>query len=91
MNKTAYELIKWVTAAKQEIPNVTIPFLCLHGGADLIALPKGSAYLMEHSGTASSLKSISILPGLKHEIFHEKIPDGPNSIQCVLKYFESMA
>lgn len=90
MNKSAYELIKLVTAVKQEIPNITVPFLCLHGEKDLIALPKGSTYLMEHSGTAPSLKSINIFPGLRHEIFREKTPDGPNSIQCVLKYFESM-
>ena len=90
MNKSAYELLKWITAVKKEIPNLTIPFLCLHGEADLIALPKGSLYLIEHSGTESSLKSISILPGLRHEMFHEKIPDGPKSIQHVLNYFESM-
>lgn len=89
MNKSAYEVIKWVAVVKEEIPNIKIPFFCLHGGDDIIALPKGSLYLMEKSGTIPSQKSISILPGLKHEVFHEKMPDGPNSVQSVLTYFES--
>lgn len=89
MNKSAYELLKWIVVVKEEIPNIKIPFFCLHGSDDIIALPKGSLYLMENSGTILSQKSISILPGLKHEIFHEKTPDGPNSIQSVLTYFES--
>ena len=89
MNKSAYEMMKWIAVAKEEIPNIKVPFFCIHGGDDIIALPKGSLYLIENTGTIPSQKSVSILPGLKHEVFHEKMPDGPNSIQSVLTYFES--
>ena len=89
MNKSAYELIKWITAVKLEIPSIEVPFMCLHGSDDKIALPKGSHYLMEHSGTQESKKSLHILPNLRHEMFHEKIPHGHQSILKVLDYFEN--
>ena len=38
MNKSAYELIKWITAVKLEIPSIEVPFMCLHGSEDKIAL-----------------------------------------------------
>lgn len=89
MNKSAYELIKWITAVKDEIPNIKVPFMCLHGEDDIIALPKGSVYLMEHSSTDDSKKSIFLLPDVKHEMFHEKAPYDRDSILQVLDYFES--
>lgn len=90
MNKSAYELIKWISVVKDEIPNVQIPFMCLHGEKDIIALPRGSQYLLDNTGTAPSLKSLSILPDLRHELYHERLPEGPQTIQSVLTYFESM-
>lgn len=90
MNKSAYELIKCISAVKDEIPNVQIPFMCLHGEKDTIALPRGSQYLLDNTGTAPSLKSLSILPDLRHEVYHERLPEGPQTIQSVLTYFESM-
>jgi esterase/lipase len=90
MNKSAYELIKWVAVVKEEIPSVKIPFMCLHGEKDIIALPRGSQYLLDNTGTSPSQKSLSILPDLRHEVFHERLPEGPQSIQSVLTYFESM-
>ena len=89
MNKSAYELIKWIIAVKDEIPNIKVPFMCLHGEADIIALPKGSVYLMEHSSTDDSKKSIFLLPDLRHEMFHEKPPHGHQSIVKVLDYFDT--
>ena len=89
MNKSAYELIKWIAAVKKEIPTLKVPFMCLHGEADKIALPKGSVYLMEHSSTDNSQKNLFLLPNLRHEMFHEKIPYGHQSILKVLHYFES--
>ena len=89
MNKSAYELIKWIAAVKLEIPSLKMPFMCLHGQADKIALPKGSVYLMEHSSTDESQKNIFLLPNLRHEMFHEKVPHGHQSILKVLNYFES--
>lgn len=90
MNKSAYELIKWVAVVKEEIPSVNIPFMCLHGEKDIIALPRGSQYLLDNTGTSPSQKSLSILPDLRHEVYHERLPEGPQSIQSVLTYFESM-
>jgi alpha-beta hydrolase superfamily lysophospholipase len=90
MNKSAYELIKWISVIKEEIPNVTIPFMCLHGEKDIIALPGGSQYLLDNTGTAPSLKSLSILPDLRHEVYHERLPEGPQTIKSVLRYLDSM-
>lgn len=90
MNKTAYEILKWIAAVKTEIPNIKIPFMCVHGEKDVIALTKGSQHLFDEAGTVPSLKSLSILPGLRHEVFHERLPEGPQCIQSVLTYFDSM-
>jgi alpha-beta hydrolase superfamily lysophospholipase len=90
MNKSAYELIKWIPVVKEAIPNVTIPFMCLHGEKDVIALPRGSQYLLDNTGTPPSLKSLSILSDLKHEVYHERLPEGPRTIQSVLAYLDSM-
>ena len=89
MNKTAFEVIKMIIAVKKEVPSLKTPFLCLHGSDDTIALPKSSSYLVEHSAVPTELKSIVLLPSLKHEIFHEKKPDGPAAILKVVEYFDA--
>lgn len=89
MNKTAYEVIKMIQAVKTEVLTLKTPFLCLHGSDDKVALPASSSYLVQHSATAPSKKSVVFFPKLRHEIFHEKKPEGPGAILRAVEYFET--
>ena len=48
---------------------ITVPMLIMHGGADAMTSPEGSRYLEAH--VSSKDKTLSIYPGLYHEIFNE--------------------
>ena len=51
------------------LPTLTMPALVMHGGADVLANPEGSRIVERHAG--SSDLTVTILPGLYHEIFNE--------------------
>ena len=68
---------------------LNVPFLCIHGSLDKIALPKSSQFLIENSAVDQTKKSVIYFPNSKHEIFSEKEPEGPMSISKVTEYFES--
>lgn len=87
-NRTARELLQLTKRCKEEVPRLALPFLCIHGADDAIALSKGSAFLMEHAGTELAQRQLQLLPGLKHECFHELRPQGPESIQMVVRFFD---
>ena len=89
MNKTAYEILKMIAAVKIALPNMFTPFLCLHGSDDQVASPKSSQYFVDNAGADPSSKSVYFLPALKHEIFYEKKPDGPEAITMAVDYIES--
>jgi len=89
MNKTAYELIKFIIEVKKELPNLKVPFMCLHGSADTICLPKGSEYMMENTGTDKDQKSYILLPNLMHDVFNEIPPHGNDAMIRVLNYFDA--
>lgn len=40
----------------------------------------GSDFLMERTGTDKRKKEMVVMPGLKHDIFHEKQPDGETTL-----------
>jgi alpha-beta hydrolase superfamily lysophospholipase len=63
------ELFAGMTAIQAGAPTITLPMLILHGGADVLTAPAGSRFLHEH--ISSSDKSLTIYPGLYHEIFNE--------------------
>ena len=89
MNKTAYELIKMIIAVKVEVKTLNIPFLCIHGSLDKVALPKSSQFLIENSAIDETKKSVIYFPNSKHEIFSDKEPEASTSISKVVEYFES--
>lgn len=88
MNKTAYELMKMIVAVKAALPAIKTPFLCVHGSDDKVALPKSSQFLVDNCGTETSQKSVIFFPKLKHEIFFEKKPAGPEALAKVVEYFD---
>ncbi len=50
-------------------PEVSLPLLIMHGEADKLTAPAGSAEF--HAGAGSADKSLRLYPGLFHEIFNE--------------------
>ncbi len=63
------ELFAGMSAIQADAARITLPMLILHGGADVMTAPEGSRFLYEH--ISSSDKTLTIYPGLYHEIFNE--------------------
>ena len=66
-----------------------MPFLCIHGADDQIALAKSSDYVYTNAGTDIGHRQLYIIPGAKHEPFHESEPIKSQAIQFVVDYFEA--
>ena len=63
------ELFRAMTIVQSKAQHITLPMLLLHGGDDAMAAAEGSRFLYEH--ISSSDKTLTIYPGLYHEIFNE--------------------
>ncbi len=63
------ELLALADDARAGLPGITIPALCLHGGADRIAHPSALDVLEQELGAAD--KTIRLYEGMYHEIFNE--------------------
>jgi acylglycerol lipase len=87
-NKTAKELLSLIVKCKDEVPRIALPFLCLHGADDQIALKSGSEFIFKNAGTELAQRRIHIFPGLKHDVFHELRPHGPESIAMVVSFLD---
>jgi len=79
------ELFAGMGAIQAGAANITLPMLLLHGGADVMTAPEGSRFLYEHIG--SSDKTLTIYPGLYHEIFNE--PESAEVLAQILGWCET--
>ena len=77
-----------VAEVKQAVPDITLPFLAVHGQEDTVALPESSAHLLARSSTPAELKRAVVYPGLKHELFHEAPEHRAKCIGEVVTYIE---
>ncbi len=66
-----------------------MPFLCIHGAEDKVALPKSSDYIYSNAGTDIEDRQLYVIPGAKHEPFHETVAIRTGAIQYVVDYFEA--
>jgi hypothetical protein len=87
-NKTGYEVLKLIRLAKEDIPRMVVPFLCIHGDSDQLTLKKGSEFIFKNAGTHITDRKIHIFPNLRHECINEKAPHGDEVMDFVVKYFE---
>jgi alpha-beta hydrolase superfamily lysophospholipase len=71
MNRTYHECLKLSHLARLQIPNLTLPFLIMHGELDQISLVSGADYLFENSGTDDNHKTKIILKSSMHHPIHE--------------------
>jgi acylglycerol lipase len=90
MNITAYQLTKMTKFIKLRVGDFNLPFLALHGTDDLIALPRGSQFLFDNTGTAPESKQLINFPGMRHELFHEKAPGRDEAMQQVVDYYDKL-
>ena len=66
-------------------PEINVPLLIMHGGADSMTDPVGSKLL--HGWVGSQDKTLTIYPGLYHEIFNE--PEKDEVLASTLDWCES--
>jgi len=67
--RTAAELLRTLEQIAGSMEQVRAPLLILHGGADRITDPAGSAALHQRAGSPD--KTLKIYPGLYHDLLHE--------------------
>jgi acylglycerol lipase len=67
--RTAAELLRAMDRVRATSPQLTIPFLVLHGTADRLTDPAGSQTLRDRA--ASPDKTLQLYPGLYHDLLHE--------------------
>ena len=80
------ELFRAMATVQSRAGEITLPLLLLHGGADVMASPEGSRFLEANVGSAD--KTLSIYPGLYHEIFNE--PEREQVFADILVWCESL-
>ena len=65
----ASHLFRAMAEVEEGSSKVTLPLLIMHGGDDVMTSPAGSVAF--HSALGSVDKSLSVYPGLFHEVFNE--------------------
>ena len=63
------ELLRTLQALPQQVPQINLPILIMHGKEDQLSDPEGSKMLYEK--VASKDKTLRLYEGLYHEIFNE--------------------
>jgi acylglycerol lipase len=71
--RTAAELVASAERVAPRLESVRLPLLVLHGEADAVASPDGARMVYERACSAD--KTLTIHPGLYHEIFNEPEKD----------------
>ena len=71
--RTAAELVASAERVTPRLESVRLPLLVLHGEADVVASPDGARMVCERACSAD--KTLTIYPGLYHEIFNEPEKD----------------
>lgn len=87
-NQTAKVAITLIANVKKEVPKMKMPFLCIHGEQDHIALKSGSEFIFKNAGTDIPDRKLHIVLNLKHEVFNEPAPKGQECIDYVVDYIE---
>lgn len=67
--RTGAELLRAGKDARSRLDELNVPFIVIHGTADVLATPEWSTRLYEHAASAD--KTLKLYDGLYHETFHE--------------------
>lgn len=82
--RTGYEMLRGIREVNARLDQLRMPLLLLHGSDDLIVEPAASTLVYERA--ASSDKTLKLLPGLYHDIYHE--PERQEVMDLVLDWLE---
>lgn len=63
------ELFSTMQRVQEQVAQIQLPLLLMHGEADVMTAPSGSVFVYENAGSAD--KTLKLYPGLYHEIFNE--------------------
>ena len=80
------QMLRAAALIAQELPNITLPILILHGTADRLADPAGSQ--MIYDGVGSADKTLRLYDGLYHEVFNE--PEREQVLADVAAWLEAL-
>ena len=83
--RTASELLGAIATLREKAGTLTVPLLTLHGTADKVTPPAGSAWLVEQAGSKD--KTHHAFPGLVHDLLHE--PERAQVIEVILGWMDS--
>lgn len=67
--RTGAEIIRTMLKLPQQMPQIKLPILIMHGGADRLSDPEGSRMLYERVGSKD--KTLKLYEGFYHEILNE--------------------
>ncbi len=67
--RTGAELLRAMRQVQEKMENVSLPFLLLHGGGDVVADPQGSRDLVARAASAD--KTLKFYDGLYHDLLDE--------------------
>lgn len=67
--RTGYEILRIASYLQRNLRRLRVPFLVLHGSADVVTDPEGSHKLYKEA--SSTDKSIKLYPGLVHDLLFE--------------------
>jgi alpha-beta hydrolase superfamily lysophospholipase len=67
--RTGYEIYQMMQFIQKNAGDFALPFLLIHGDADRLTNPQGSAYLFEKA--KSSDKTLKVFPGGFHELIND--------------------
>jgi alpha-beta hydrolase superfamily lysophospholipase len=67
--RSGSNLLDLLTRTRDRLPELTVPLLILHGEKDAVCPPSGSVRLHAQAGSAD--KTLTLYPGLYHEIHNE--------------------
>ena len=79
------ELFAGMATLQARAAGIALPMLMLHGDADVLTSPDGSRYLHQHISSAD--KTLTIYPGLYHEILNE--PERQDVLDQIFSWCEA--
>jgi acylglycerol lipase len=71
--RTGVEVMRLIAEVRRDLPRVSLPILLTHGGDDLQVPPAVAEEVLRAVGSAD--RTLSVLPGLRHETWQEPEKD----------------
>lgn len=88
MNVTGYTSLRLVETAKALVPHLKLPVFVMHGAEDQITLPSGSQFVYNNLAEGVE-KKIEVIPGSRHEIFHESPEVRTRAMEMMKEWYEA--